>query len=58
MQTTYPQTALEALRYLQSLPDCDFVDFLIERDCHGATPYLSGKTREGQWIIVWEADHA
>jgi hypothetical protein len=52
----YPQTALQALHYLKSLPDCDFIDFLIERECHGAAPYLSAKTREGQWIIAWHVD--
>jgi hypothetical protein len=56
MRTTYPQTALEALRYLQSMPDCDFIEFSIARDCHGAPPYLYGKTRDGQWIIVWHSE--
>ena len=52
----YPQTALQALHYLKSLPDCDFIEFCIERECHGATPYLSAKTREGQWVIAWHVD--
>jgi hypothetical protein len=57
----YPKSALQALHYLKSLPECDFIEFSIERECHGATPYLYGKTHEGQWVIVWSAeeyDHA
>ena len=54
----HPQSALEALNYLRSLPNSDFIEFMIERDFHGAVPYLSGKTRDGQWIILWEPDNA
>ena len=49
----YPQTALQARDYLKSMPDCDFVEFSIVRECHGATPYLYAKTSEGQWVIAW-----
>lgn len=49
----YPQTALQARDYLKSMPDCDFVEFSIVRECHGATPYLYAKTSDGQWVIAW-----
>jgi hypothetical protein len=52
----YPQTAIQALHYLKSMPDCDYVDFAIERECHGAIPYLYAKTSEGQWVIAWHVD--
>ena len=52
----YPQTALQARDYLKAQPDCDFVEFSIVRECHGAIPYLYAKTSEGQWVIAWHAD--
>jgi hypothetical protein len=52
--TMYPQTALQALNYLKTLPDCDFVDFSIEGAFFHQTPYLMGKTRDGQWVTAWD----
>ena len=53
---SYPQTALQARDYLKAQPDCDFIEFSIVRDCHGAVPYLYAKTSEGQWVIAWHPD--
>ena len=52
----YPKTAQQARDYLKSMPDCDFVEFSIVGEYHGAIPYLYAKTIEGQWIIVWHPD--
>jgi hypothetical protein len=52
----YPQSAIEALNFLKAQPDCDFVEFSIARECYGSIPYLYGKTKEGQWCIVWHPD--
>lgn len=54
----YPQSALEALNYLRSQPDNEFIEFMLERECYGAVPYLSGKTSDGQWIILWDPENA
>ncbi len=52
--TMYPQTALQALNYLKNQPDCVFVDFSIEGAFFHQTPYLMGKTRDGQWVTAWD----
>jgi hypothetical protein len=51
---SYPQTAIEALNQLKQI-DHDYIELIIEQDCYGATPYLSGKTDQG-WSIVWHPD--
>ena len=48
----YPKSALEALNQIKATKNHGFIDFMIERDCHGATPYLSGKTDQG-WSVIW-----
>jgi hypothetical protein len=48
----YPQTAREALDFCKSHPECDYVDFSIQGD----RPHLKAKTRDGQWIVVWDED--
>jgi hypothetical protein len=52
---SYPQTAIEALNQLKQIKH-DYLELIIERDCAGATPYLSGKTEQG-WTIVWHVDY-
>jgi hypothetical protein len=52
---SYPKTALEALNQIKALPDHGFLDFMIERECYGAVPYLSGKTDQG-WCVLWSVE--
>lgn len=49
---SYPKTALEALNQIKATQDHGFLDFAIERECYGATPYLSGLTDQG-WVVLW-----
>ena len=48
----FPQSAQEALNQIKATKDHGFIDFAIERECYGATPYLSGKTDQG-WCVLW-----
>ena len=52
---TFPQSAVAALKDLEAMTDHNFLEFAIERECHGATPYLSGRTDQG-WVILWHVD--
>ena len=52
--STFPQTAVQAMEQLEQL-DHEYLELLIERDCYGATPYLSGRTDQG-WCILWSIE--
>lgn len=52
--STFPQTAVQAMEQLEQL-DHEYLELLIERDCHGAAPYLSGKTDQG-WCVLWSIE--
>jgi hypothetical protein len=51
----FPRSAVAALEQIKAMPDHNFLEFAIERECHGATPYLSGRTDQG-WSILWHVD--
>jgi hypothetical protein len=52
---SFPKTAIEALEQIKSNPNHGFKELILERECYGATPYLSGLTDQG-WCVLWSVE--